>query len=104
MKRTRYIFLVSLAVFILLARNNAAMGEWYATTIYPVVLAALSWSVSWVPFSMEEVLVVAAVLLAVWVLWRGIRSRKRWWKVMLPVAEIAAWLVVWFYLGWGATV
>ena len=101
MKRTRYIFLASLAVFILLARNNAAMGEWYATTIYPIVSAALSWSVSWVPFSMEEVLVVAAVLLAVWVLWRGIRNRKRWWKVMLPVAEIAAWLVVWFYLGWG---
>ena len=93
--------MASLLGFILVARHNAAVGEWYATTVYPVVSAALSWSVSRIPFSMEEVFAVAAVLLAIWVVWRGIRNRKRWWKVMLPVAEIAAWVVVWFYLGWG---
>ena len=52
--------LVFLAAFVLVARSSVAVGEWYATTVYPVVSAALSWSVSWIPFSMEEVLVVVA--------------------------------------------
>ena len=101
MKILRYTVLLLLGAFILAARSSAAVGEWYATTIYPVVSAALSWSVSWIPFSMEEILAVGGVLLAVCVVWRGIRNGKRWWKILLPVVEIAAWAVVWFYLGWG---
>lgn len=50
--------LAFLAAFVLVARSCVAVGEWYSTTVYPVVSAALSWSVSWIPFSMEEVLVV----------------------------------------------
>lgn len=93
--------LVFLAGFVLVARSCVAVGEWYATTVYPVVSAALSWSVSWIPFSMEEVLVVVAALWVVWIVWRGIRNGKRWWKVVLPVAEIAVWAIMWFYFGWG---
>ena len=68
--------LVFLAAFVLVARSSVAVGEWYATTVYPVVSAALSWSVSWIPFSMEEVLVVVVVLWVVWIVWRGIRNGK----------------------------
>ncbi len=93
--------LALLVAFILAARSSAAAGEWYATTIYPAVSAALSWSVSWIPFSMEEIIVAVALLLVVWIVWRGAVNRKRWWKILLPVVEIAAWAVVWFYLGWG---
>ena len=93
--------LVFLAAFVLVARSCVAVGEWYATTVYPAVSAALSWSVSWIPFSMEEVFAVLTALLVVWVVWQGIRNRKRWWKVFIPVAEIAIWAIMWFYFGWG---
>lgn len=79
--------LAFLAAFVLAARSSVAVGEWYATTVYPVVSAALSWSVSWIPFSMEEVFAVLTALLVVWIVWQGIRNRKRWWKVVLPVAD-----------------
>ena len=93
--------LTLLVAFILAARGSAAAGEWYATTIYPAVSAALSWSVSWIPFSMEEIFIVGAVILAAVVVVKGVMQRKRWWRILLPVGEIAAWIVVWFYIGWG---
>ena len=32
---------------------------------------------------------------------RGIRKKERWYKVALYEIELVAWIVVWFYIGWG---
>ena len=101
MKKFRYIILFLLAAFILVARNNVSVGEWYAAAIYPAVSAALSFCVNWIPFSLEEVVVLGGVAVTVGIIIIGIKSKQRWYKVCLKELELAAWIVVWFYLGWG---
>lgn len=40
-------------------------------------------------------------VLAVWIVVRGVRRRQRWYRVALRETELIAWIVVWFYVGWG---
>ena len=101
MKKTRYIILFILAAFIIAARFNVCVGEWYSTHLYPYISTALSLLVSRIPFSMTEVLVVSAVALMIYVLIRNIRRREKVWKIFIKEAEIVAWIIVWFYCGWG---
>ena len=65
MKKSRHIILILLAALITAARFSEHIGEWYAVTIYPRMSAALSLSASCIPVSMEEILVVAAVILMI---------------------------------------
>ena len=97
MKIFRYILILALAAFIIAARLNVNIGEWYAVTIYPIVSSVLSFSFSWIPFSMEEVLVIAAAVLIIATAVKGIRQRKT--KAILSILEIIAWISIWFYLG-----
>ena len=101
LKKFRYIILILLAAFILVARNSTAVGEWYAVTVYPAVSAALSFCVSWIPFSLEEILVLAGAAIAVGIIIMGVKKKQRWYKVCLKELELAVWIVVWFYMGWG---
>lgn len=101
MKNLKNILLIPLIAFILIARYNPAVGEWYATSLYPVISTAFSFSVSWIPFSLEEIFVLGASALAIGILVLGIRKRKKWYKVLLNEVKLAAWVVVWFYMGWG---
>lgn len=101
MKKTRYIILFFLVAFIIAARINVSVGEWYATRLYPYISTALSMLVSWIPFSMTEVLSVGSVALMVYVLVRNIRFREKAWKILMKEAEIIAWIMVWLYFGWG---
>lgn len=45
--------------------------------------------------------VLGAILLSGIFLVRGIRKKERWYKVALYEIELVAWIVVWFYIGWG---
>ena len=101
MKKVRYIILLILAAFIIAARINVSVGEWYATHLFPHISTVLSLLVSWISFSMTEVLVVSAVALMIYVLIRNIRRREKVWKIFIKEAEIVAWIIVWFYCGWG---
>lgn len=101
MKYLNHIVLVILVAFILIARYNPAVGEWYATVLYPVIAAVFSFAVSWIPFSLEEIFVVGASALAIGILVQGVRKRQKWYKVLLKEVKLAAWVVVWFYMGWG---
>jgi len=101
MKKTRYIILLILSVFIIAARVNVSVGEWYATHLYPYISTSLSLLVSWIPFSMTEVLIVSSVALMIYVLIRNIRHREKIWKIFIREAEILAWIMVWLYFGWG---
>ena len=101
MKKVRYMILLILAAFIIAARINVSVGEWYATHLFPHISTVLSLLVSWISFSMTEVLVVSAVALMIYVLIRNIRRREKVWKIFIKEAEIVAWIIVWFYCGWG---
>lgn len=101
MKKTKHIILLILSVFIIAARVNVSVGEWYATHLYPYISTSLSLLVSWIPFSMTEILVVGAVILMIYVLVRNIRHREKVWKIFVREAEIVVWIMVWLYFGWG---
>lgn len=101
MKKTRHIILLILSVFIIAARVNVSVGEWYATHLYPYISTSLSLLVSWIPFSMTEILVVGAVILMIYVLIRNIRHREKVGKIFISEAEIVVWIMVWLYFGWG---
>ena len=101
MLKIRYITLSILSAFIIAARVNVSVGEWYATSLYPYISTTLSLLVSWIPFSMTENLVVGTVILMIYVLIRNIRHREKIWKIVIKEAEIVAWIMVWLYFGWG---
>ena len=99
--RHRHIILIVLLAFVLTARFSVEIGEWYSTVIYPRVSGFLSYSVSWIPFSLEEIVVVGAVLLLIIIILNGIRKRCGFVNILFQVFEFLLWIYVWFYIGWG---
>lgn len=102
--RTRTIrraVLAVLAVGVLSVRFCPRLGEAYALRLYPVISRVLSWMAAAVPFSLDEVLVLAAVSAALigipWARRRGVC----WKRIGGTVGEAALWMYVWFYWGWG---
>ena len=77
------------------------IGEWYSTALYPSISAALSWLASWIPFSLEEILVVSVALALVFIIIAGVRRRDGFRKIFFRTCEILLWIYVWFYIGWG---
>ena len=99
--RHRHIILAILIAFVLAARFSVRIGEWYSTVIYPLVSGFLSFAVSWIPFSLEEIVVVGAVLLLIFIIVNGIRKKLGFVKVLFQAFEFLLWIYVWFYIGWG---
>ncbi len=95
------ILLIILLIIVACIRFIPGAGELYATLLYPHISAFLSWLSSFVPFSLDEVVALAGILLLIATLVKGIRDAWRWYKVIGRLAMIALWYVVWFYLGWG---
>ena len=85
----------------LAARFSVSVGEWYSTTIYPLISAALSWLVSWITFSLEEVAVIALCGFMVCLIVYCIRKQVGLWKTLLRIAELLLWIYVWIYIAWG---
>lgn len=101
MKKIRIIFLILAVMFIMAARFDTGIGEWYALNLYPHISYGLSWLTSWIPFSLEEIVVLCAAALVIKILIRCIRKHDTFLCAVLGIAEVAAWVFVWFYLGWG---
>lgn len=97
----RHILLFLLVAFVFAARFFMKVGEWYSTTLYPSISAALSWLASWIPFSLEEILVVSVALALVFIIIAGVRRRDGVRKIFFRTCEILLWIYVWFYIGWG---
>ncbi len=86
-----------LLLLVIAIRYIPNAGEWYATTLYPTISYVLSLVASVVPFSLEEIIVVGGVLfLAIFPFWKSKGFKTR----LVRFAESAAWIYVWFYLGW----
>ena len=99
--RLRLIVLLILVASVLAARFYVHIGEWYSVTLYPLISASLSWLASWIPFSLEEVVVVGASLLLIFIIIAGIRRGDGFRKIIFRACEILLWIYVWFYIGWG---
>ena len=97
----RHILLFLLVAFVFAARFFMQIGEWYSTTLYPSISAALSWFASWILFSLEEILVVSLSLALVFIIIAGVRRRDGFKKIFFRTCEILLWIYVWFYIGWG---
>lgn len=93
-------------LLVLLARRSAdGVERWYSQGFYPVWARAFIAVTSPLPFSLAEVLVIAASLLAVWwlvsflrALWKGKRSRRGIVGDYLLWAGGACWVVLTFFL------
>lgn len=95
------IALLVLLVYVLICRSCRSMADWYATSLYPLVSGILSRISSFIPLSLDEILVVALSLVLILILVRGIRNKCRWYTVLLREARWIILIYVWFYVGWG---
>ena len=83
-----------LLVLIWLCRIIPGWADFYSLHIYPIWSGVVSLLTCWIPFSLEEILVVAAVIGVVFCLFR---IRRRY----IVLINILLWVAVWFYAGWG---
>ena len=98
----RFALLGVLFTFVLFASVSSEIGEWYALFLYPAISGILSAVSSVLPFSMDEWVVVAFVFLLLgYPFYARGRKHKSWKQVLGGELEIALWIYVWFYWGWG---
>ena len=100
MRKSDFIGLVLLA-FVVGCRVSVPVADFYAVRCYPGISHGLSWCASFVPFSLEEVIVIGFGLAFVRVLVRAVRRKEGFGRWLGKTLRVAMWLVVWFYMGWG---
>ena len=100
MRKSDFIGLLLLA-FVIGCRFSVPVADFYATRCYPVISHGLSWCASYVPFSLEEIIVIGFVLAFIRVLVRTIRRKQGFGRWLGKTLRLVLWLVVWFYMGWG---
>lgn len=86
---------------VFLCRFLPAAGEMYARSIYPILSAILSALVAWIPFSLEEWLVIAFCFFLIGLPFWAHRKGRRWKWILRVEAECVVVCYLWFYWGWG---
>ena len=99
--RVRHIVLLSLLAFVIAASFSVRIGEWYSLAIYPKVSSVLSFMVSWIPFSLEEIVVIGGIICLVCIVLYGILTHLGFRTTLFRSCEFLLWNFVWFYIGWG---
>ena len=100
MRKSDFIGVLLLA-FVMGCRYSVAVADFYATRCYPVISRGLSWCAAFVPFSLEEIVVIGFVLAFVGVIVRAVRRKEGFDRWLGKTLRLVMWLVVWFYMGWG---
>ena len=90
-----------LLAFVIGCRFATPVADFYAERCYPVISAGLSLCASFIPFTLEEVVVIGFIVAFVAVLIRAIRKKEGFLRWLGKTARVAMWLVVWLYVGWG---
>lgn len=91
-KTIRNILWIVAVAAVAVFRHVTVLADFYALHIYPVVSGALSFVAQVVPFSLEEIAVLAFVALLVYFI-----ARRR----LVSILKLAAAVYIWFYVGWG---
>ena len=100
MRKSTLIGLVLLA-FCLACRFVTPVADFYAERLYPTISAGLSWLSSAIPFSLEEIVVLAFAVTFVDILVKAVKRKEGFLKWLGKTAVAVMWLFVWFYMGWG---
>lgn len=90
-----------LFVFCLLCRFFRVVADFYATHLYPGISTVLSWMGARLPFSLEEIVVLAFIVTFVCILVKAIKHKGGFLSWLGRTAVVAIWIYVWFYMGWG---
>ena len=91
---------IMLAVFCAVCRCSVSVADWYALNLYPIISDVLSWCSSPIPFSLEEITIVAIILLAIIVICIGFKRHWGWRRCLVYEGTILLWTYVWFYVAW----
>lgn len=90
-----------LLVFCISCRLWTGVADFYAVHLYPTISSVLSWLGARLPFSLEEIVVLAFIVTFVDILVKAIRHKEGFFRWLGKTATVAMWLYVWCYMGWG---
>ncbi len=90
-----------LLAYCVVCRLWTPAADFYAVRLYPAISTALSWLGARIPFSLEEIVVLAFIVSFVDILVKAIRHKENFFRWLGKTAVVAMWLYVWFYMGWG---
>ena len=97
----KFIIPVVFLVFIFLCSRIPAWAEAYVHYCYPAIAAVLSFVTRWTPFSLLDILIIAAIVLltgSIVMMFMRRLSVRRWINLFLLSV---LWTVIWFYMAWG---
>ena len=98
----RWAILFVLFSFVLFASISSEVGEMYAVFIYPRTSEIISAISSLIPFSLDELTVLAFIFLLLgYPFYARLKSKRNWLHILGKELEFIAWVYVWFYWGWG---
>lgn len=100
MKQLYSIGLVLFA-FCLLCRFFRVVADFYATYLYPGISSVISWMGARLPFSLEEIVVLAFIFTLVCILVKAIKNKDGFLSWLSRTAHVVIWIYVWFYMSWG---
>ena len=101
MKRAAGFAGLFLLAFCIACRYCVPVADFYAVYLYPHISSALSCIASVLPYSLEEVVVIAFVVALVSVLVKAIKRKEGFLRWLGSSVVLVMWLYVWFYMGWG---
>ena len=90
-----------LLLFCVACRLWTPVADFYAVHLYPAISTVLSWLGARLPFSLEEIVVLAFIVTFVDILVKAIKHKEGFFRWLGKTAMVAVWLYVWFYMGWG---
>ncbi len=101
-KRLALLSVTAISVaFVLLCRWNTDVAEWYMQAIYPVLAVALSYFSNIFPFSLFDILTIAAVAILIFSIVQLFRRKLKFLRWLYYLTMSVVWIALWFYLSWG---
>lgn len=98
--KTSSVICILLVAFTVLCRCSVSVADIYATKVYPLLSAILSFvsSVSSLPF--QSIAVLLLVFTSITNVISGCRKRLGCKGVLIQELKLLAWTYVWFYMAW----
>lgn len=100
MRKSTVIGLLLLA-FCAACRFFTPVADFYACKLYPAISGGLSALSSVIPFSLEEIVVLAFAAVLVGISVKAIARKQKFSRWLGKMIVAVIWLLVWFYMGWG---
>ena len=97
----KFVVPVIFLIFIFLCSRIPALAEMYMLYCYPAIATVISFVTRWIPFSLLDVLIIAAIVMLLGSI--VMMCLRRWsfrcWITVFLLSVL--WIIVWFYMAWG---